>query len=1178
MNKLQEHFTDKFPIYVLVAVLSGLMLFYYFVYVPNNERKLNDQALRLMDNKVRSIKEKYNAYQGAINTAPVSYFAHWYFTTHPDAKSVVYYNYNATYHYSDTTTNFPLHIPPVERLLKSDFWYVKYDANLRPQVYGPDKNGSDKDIWKTKSGDYYFVYSPDLNFVEHKLNPTTEISADTAYHYLWLKIRDFTSNLKSSPFFEDMFLLRDTNDKGNFNAKSLEISGFDSQVLDDSKLGLVRLSLPAEAGKSGIGVYEEQIMGKPYKVYYKLVKLKKGLNVYAVGLISTRTFERYSRQIPTWFLVFCAIGALILVLLLPVLKLFFQNEHERLSAMDARLSVFSLLMCVSLLIIVLLGSYIYWVPEAENYDNNLKKISGKISNAFGKEVDSLKSAIGYDHLFFFNDAVRQEDFDTAYFKSKNLNFNEVLSLTKLGFVHNVFFRGDNQKYTMKTYPVRLSEREYFRMIKTANESGDTLDYHMVAINSFISGKGEVAVSIPAPVGRPEYVRVITSSLPSLINTRMPSPYKFVVVDRIGDVVFHSDWSEVRFENFVNECNNDGILSAYFENEVEGFADFNYLRSECRGYSKPLRKGWSVLVYYELGNTRGLAAHVFGMCLVTLVLINIFIVFLQIVLSLDNWKPVLLKIKPFPYDWLNPNYNSQHRWISLFWINVSLLIVELLWLLFNTETLISLFFISSVIGLTYIICYRKLNAYRKTDKPLRSVKFILAMFALSVIAMVATSLIDDKGVLIWILLPMGVVFFASEYFPDQPRWFYNVFTRHKEKSYNPYRAFLISSLLVFAVGPSVILTMNHYRFQNFIAEYAYLLDDVKRVQVRSSADQLRSRGKDYTDSLAVGGDFSPVKTDQLDFMFYRHIPRYSINDVSVTGMRFNYIPHYKDFDVSASSNAVRIAAPSNLNNDRHDKLVRSRIINIQLFPGVTATVLLLIGFIALMFLCAWAVKETSERIFFMPEFDVWERYPPRVFDENAINREFENDNLSRHPLHNFIFKRSFLNKFKSIYENHPEESRAVQVEKLFIDLEQSAKARYDKIWVENCSDKEKFLLYDLADDGIANQSNVDLIRSLSEKGLVRVIPKLEVVNISFANYVKDKLPKDKITEWRQTEEKQGSWKNLRIALIIIIIAICAFLSIAEEEFMGRVSALIASVSLIIPNIVTALGHVTKLFKK
>jgi hypothetical protein len=61
-------------------------------------------------------------------------------------------------------------------------------------------------------------------------------------------------------------------------------------------------------------------------------------------------------------------------------------------------------------------------------------------------------------------------------------------------------------------------------------------------------------------------------------------------------------------------------------------------------------------------------------------------------------------------------------------------------------------------------------------------------------------------------------------------------------------------------------------------------------------------------------------------------------------------------------------------------------------------------------------------------------------------------------------------------------------------------------------------------------------------------------------------------------KDGRWKHTRVLLIIVVLAALAFLSIAEENFFGRATAIIGSITLVLPNLMTLLGSITKIFAK
>lgn len=63
MNTIKEHLGDKFSIYLLLLTIGVLLLFYSFVYVPKKQNQLNDHAVRILENKARSIHDKYKGYE-----------------------------------------------------------------------------------------------------------------------------------------------------------------------------------------------------------------------------------------------------------------------------------------------------------------------------------------------------------------------------------------------------------------------------------------------------------------------------------------------------------------------------------------------------------------------------------------------------------------------------------------------------------------------------------------------------------------------------------------------------------------------------------------------------------------------------------------------------------------------------------------------------------------------------------------------------------------------------------------------------------------------------------------------------------------------------------------------------------------------------------------------------------
>lgn len=1197
--KFVEHIGNKLPIYILLAFLALLMIYYALVYVPGNEDELNSYAVRVLQNKAVSIKEKYQAYGNAINSGTLSYFATWFFDS-DTSKQVHVVQVRQEYHASTCLDCLPKGTNVTLKTISTDaLKLARCDKNLRPTRYGAGTHGSSRDLWKVNNGDFYFIYSPRIRFLIHSDSTAHKATdkhgmcktrLDTADQYFWLKVRDFTANLKSNDFFADIFIVRDTHTKGQDLNKQSEIAGYDNDVLDESKLGIVRFQIPDTATQTGPGLSTRTIAGKAYKVYYQPVPLKRGLNIYIVGLIAADTFNREARQVEPWFFVFCALGSLILILLLPLLKLFFLNAYERLSASDARFSVFSVIASVSLLVTIITGSFVFWGTERQSIDEKLCALSDSIGSNLKREIADLRHILDDPNLFLVDDVSKRL---RTKMENGGISFNEVFSLTEDGDMKDVFLGKANTEIDVNTFPVRLSGRRYFQEVKRVIDANEekNLDFFIESINSLSSGNSEAAISIPYPNCGKGIIRVITSSLPSVINAVLPAPYKFVVLDEEGIILFHSGQSEHKFENFILECDNDNELRAHLANDVKGYVDFSYVRNDCRAYVRPLLKDWHLVVYYELANTRNFAAQIFSLCLITLVVVTLYSIVLHLVLRHNVKKPYLLSMRPFVFDWLNPNQHEASVWKGLMLLNLFLFIVELIWIVFNRSITLSVLFVFLMMTVTYFSNYKKLTSHivARSKRPLVVMLILICVWS----ALIVIKSLANNNFAIWIAGPLvGIIWLIA----SRPRKVsapaQDAPPPAEPASYHPYIWYLCSWLLVIAIGPTLIFFADHFRFNTLIRTYSYALEDVRNVQAASTIQKKNFTLANYTAaSLSADSGLDTLDLDTLDVLFYAQAPRYVTHDPAIGGLQFNYVPAYRDYTILSSPRHVKVTANHPAPGWTQVASLQASLsydnsrFSISEFYFMTAAVLSLILF-------WWAMRAIPRRIFYMPDHNYWRNHSyealrnttaghtdqgaasnPRTL-VSAFASEFRDDDQPQHPLHDFPDKVKLLKAYqKAVNRAETDEHKDFIAEEFILKLQKAAEAHYMEVW-KNLTEKEQFFLYDLAEDGVANQTDQILIGTMAKKGLVRLSPKLELVNYSFANYAKESMKREDLAKRDAKEGTHGRWKNLRTMLIIVIVAAIAFLSIAEQGFLGRASAIIASIGILIPNLVNIFGTVGK----
>src|ERR1700722_19726105 len=101
------------------------------------------------------------------------------------------------------------------------------------------------------------------------------------------------------------------------------------------------------------------------------------------------------------------------------------------------------------------------------------------------------------------------------------------------------------------------------------------------------------------------VAVIGTAVVSVSEPVFPPDYGFAIVDREGEVLFHSTPAKNRRENFADACGRNRRLSDLFETRESDILDSSYLGIRHRILVRPITKfedcPWSIVVFRDLTN-------------------------------------------------------------------------------------------------------------------------------------------------------------------------------------------------------------------------------------------------------------------------------------------------------------------------------------------------------------------------------------------------------------------------------------------------------------------------------------------------------------------------------------------------------------------------------------------------
>lgn len=165
------------------------------------------------------------------------------------------------------------------------------------------------------------------------------------------------------------------------------------------------------------------------------------------------------------------------------------------------------------------------------------------------------------------------------------------------------------------------------------------------------------------------------------------------------------------------------------------------------------------------------------------------------------------------------------------------------------------------------------------------------------------------------------------------------------------------------------------------------------------------------------------------------------------------------------------------------------------------------------------------------------------------------------LSNDVFIRSELNHglFLPTLASHiPNETTHTYPcqENFVLKIEELADTYYHSLW-NSFSDAEKFLLHDLAKDRYVNLKNVKTIRLLLQKGVIVADDSLQIMNRSFNNFILSVVNEEEELQMEKEQSSKGSWHVVQSVLIILLIALIAFIAIAQQDLFRDLNVLIGA---------------------
>jgi len=453
-----------------------------------------------------------------------------------------------------------------------------------------------------------------------------------------------------------MVVLKDTNvaadvpkkQRGVILYKSADLAIEDTIYLD---------SILKREVFSAASIYDVKLAGGNYKLFMQPFSYNDNL-FYMMGFVEARHYK-IGFNSSSWSLLLIAGLLLLVIISLPVLKIFLLGKHENIVAADVRILMVSIIVMPVLVIVFLLSIKNYKVLD-DMSNAILKELHNQVSRNFTNEVIDAKN-----QLKAYNKQV-----DTLH------KFSEIAYPVYYKFFDNISWIDENGNQILKwdlsqkknaSTLLDLKKREYFQSLMSGKGyvfNGDTI-YIQPAI-SWATGTYTVNIAMPSHsiididinCPKPAKVCVIACNMYSAYYPATTKYYDFSIVDINGQELFHSESYRALQENLFKECNNDAaVVNAIKNRDSVLLNNVSLYGRDVKMRITPLEGLPFFLVsYYSKREQNFFVYHVVSFSFLTMsVLLGLLFAFLY-GYYFFNKKNVPLYFNPRDSVWMRPSAN------------------------------------------------------------------------------------------------------------------------------------------------------------------------------------------------------------------------------------------------------------------------------------------------------------------------------------------------------------------------------------------------------------------------------------------------------------------------------------------------------------------------------------------
>lgn len=502
---------------------------------------------------------------------------------------------------------------------------------------------------------------------------------------IYIKIESYLKSLVPPQIFENIIIFESDQSLTNTRVKfqNLENRIFPNLKLNESAAKNT-FALDSTSLFTG-NVTHIDISGVSYRLYIHTAKPKfisgevnevfpsanRDTNIeFICGLVRQTSYVSQSRRINIWWVIIISVIVIVLIVGLPILKIYLISETERLKSTDVVLTGMSVIVGTPLVLLtcMVLGEYImYYTTEQKT---GLENLAQEIDSQFTQEVKDILCEMSFldNHSDNWKSQIDASDSSCTIQeinKSELLRhypyFNEFFGMDSVG--HQTFSLTNYQESGKKL--ISLTDRNYY----TSLESGKLLnieacdknfEFSLESVTSWTTGEKELVIARSTfNQDFPDSKYIAMSTYPSsVVNPILLPGFQYAIIDKEGKTLFHSNLNRNNNENFLDELSDSNILKSAIFGNYQAFDQDIYWEERVRLHITPSKNlPYYIVTFYEMKYARSFISEIASICVIFILLSFVLVGLVVYVTTRQDRPDDFLEFKEFVFDWLRPKKES-----------------------------------------------------------------------------------------------------------------------------------------------------------------------------------------------------------------------------------------------------------------------------------------------------------------------------------------------------------------------------------------------------------------------------------------------------------------------------------------------------------------------------------------